>query len=391
MNTETDKILIVDDNPRNVEVAAQLLSGHNYNVEFASNGEEALEWARNEIFDLILMDVMMPGMDGFETSFRIKEMAENQDVPIIFLTAKTDTASLTKAFQSGGQDYISKPFRPDELMARVSAHVELRRRRRELLEMNEMLEEKVRERTRELREANIKLEKAMKELETLDQAKTNFLHMASHEIRTPLNGILGGLELLKTSHLLKDFATYVDILDKSAQRLEHFSVLSLYISELQTKGESMFNRQEQALANSIQNFIRKYSSERKLKRNRLTMNADEKEIKVLTDIKYFYRVLEIIIDNALNFSPKNGVVEINITEEEGAYACIIKDKGPGFPESMLAETFSNFIPGIIHHDMHTGLNLQYAYMIMRTLRGDLQIGNDPNGGAVVKLIFMESA
>ena len=67
------------------------------------------------------------------------------------------------------------------------------------------------------------------------------------------------------------------------------------------------------------------------------------------------------------------------------------DNGPGFPKTMMAETFSNFIPGIIHHDMHTGLNLQYAYMIMRILRGDLQISNDPEGGAVVKLIFMESA
>lgn len=388
MQTETDKILIVDDNPRNVEVAAQLLSGHNYDVEFATNGEEALEWTKNEMFDLILMDVMMPGMDGFETSSRIKEMKEHEDVPIIFLTAKTDTGSLTKAFKSGGQDYISKPFRPDELMARVSAHVELRRRRRELQELNEHLEEKVRERTRELEEANRKLEKAMKELETLDNAKTNFLHMASHEIRTPLNGILGGLELIKNSRLLEDFASYIELLDMSAQRLEHFSFLSLHISEIQTNGKSLFELKTYPLTKAIREFISEYFSEKNSASKRLILNAPEKEIKATIDLKYFSKVMEIVIDNALNFSPPKGLINIEVEKENGVPVCIIKDTGPGFPESMLAETFSNFIPGIIHQDMHTGLNLQYAYTIMRTFDGDLQINNDP--GAVVKLIFQPS-
>lgn len=388
MRTETDKILIVDDNPRNVEVAAQLLSGKNYDVEFATNGEEALEWTRNVIFDLILMDVMMPGMDGFETSSRIKKMKEHEDVPIIFLTAKTDTGSLTKAFRSGGQDYISKPFRPDELMARVSAHVELRRRRRELQELNEHLEQKVRERTKELEEANRKLEKAMKELETLDKAKTNFLHMASHEIRTPLNGILGGLELIKNSKLLEDFSSYVELLDMSAQRLEHFSYLSLHISEIQTKGKLLLKLKTSSLTEAVQKFISEYSSGKKSISKRLILSTPEREIKAKIDPEYFSKVLEIVVDNALNFSPKKGLVNIEIKEEDGLPVCIIKDLGPGFPETMLAETFSNFIPGIIHQDMHTGLNLQYAYLIMKTLDGDLQISNDH--GAVVKLIFSPS-
>ena len=383
MEIETDKILIVDDNPRNVEVAAQLLSGHNYEVEFATNGEEALEWVKNQIFDLILMDVMMPGMDGFETSYRIKEMKENQDVPIIFLTAKTDTGSLTKAFKSGGQDYISKPFRPDELMARVSAHVELRRKRRQLQELNVHLEEKVKERTHELRDANIQLNKALKELETLDKAKTNFLHMASHEIRTPLNGILGGLDLLKNSKLLDDFASYVELLDMSAQRLEHFSMLSLFISEVQTKGQSMFNLKKSSLANAIQEFISGHFSEK----NNLILNTPKGDIKALLDTKQFSKVLKIVIDNALNFSPKDEPVTIEIKEENDHPVCLIKDKGPGFPKTMLAETFSNFIPGIIHQDMHTGLNLQYAYMLMQTPGGGLQISNDKKGGAIVKLVF----
>jgi len=179
-NKDGATILIVDDNPSNVEIAASLLSGEQYNVEFALSGEEALQWVSLASFDLILMDIMMPGLDGYETSQRIKEVEAYKDVPIIFLTAKTDTESLNKAFDAGGVDYLTKPFRPEELLARVATHVALKKSKEALNEWNQQLEEKVKARTKELEASNAKLAIAVKDLEKLDFAKTEFLHMVSH-------------------------------------------------------------------------------------------------------------------------------------------------------------------------------------------------------------------
>ena len=138
-------ILIVDDVVENIQVAMNILKEDNYNFSFATNGEEALKLLKNNDFDLVLLDIMMPVMDGFEVMRRIKEDPRISDIPVIFLTAKTDIDSITKAFRLGAVDYITKPFHAEELLARVRTHLELYRARK-ILEMNNLsLEIKVKE------------------------------------------------------------------------------------------------------------------------------------------------------------------------------------------------------------------------------------------------------
>jgi len=118
-------VLIVDDVVENIQVAMNVLKEENYNLSFALNGQEALDLIENTAFDLILLDIMMPIMDGFEVCKRLKESEATQEIPIIFLTAKTNIESIAEGFQLGGVDYIAKPFNPEELIARTQTHLEL--------------------------------------------------------------------------------------------------------------------------------------------------------------------------------------------------------------------------------------------------------------------------
>ena len=131
-DTGAAMILIVDDNPKNLQVLGNYLQLEDFLVEFAMNGESALDWIRRVEFDLILLDIMMPGMDGFEVCKIIKNVPLNQNTPVIFLTAKIDTDSIVNAFDLGAVDYVIKPFKQKELIARVKTQIEIKRGRDEI-------------------------------------------------------------------------------------------------------------------------------------------------------------------------------------------------------------------------------------------------------------------
>ena len=129
-------ILIVDDVIENIQVAMNILKEDNYEFSFAKNGENALELMRDNSFDLILLDIMMPGIDGYEVCRQIKKEPALADIPVIFLTAKADTDSMSKGFDLGGVDYIVKPFHASELLSRVKTHLELFKAKQILKENN---------------------------------------------------------------------------------------------------------------------------------------------------------------------------------------------------------------------------------------------------------------
>src|SRR6056297_3538023 len=142
MQTHSQKILIVDDNPSNIQLLGTILNANQYTAEFATSGADALEWLNNESFDLVLLDIMMPGMDGYEVCRKIKADKETAHIPVIFITAKQDTDSIVKGFDVGAVDYISKPFEERELLARLAFHLELLYARRQLEKLNNELQEK---------------------------------------------------------------------------------------------------------------------------------------------------------------------------------------------------------------------------------------------------------
>jgi diguanylate cyclase (GGDEF)-like protein len=153
------KILIVDDVPKNIQVAASILQNDTYQIAFAQDGPTALVQVESNRFDLILLDIMMPQMDGYEVCRRIRNRPDNRDTPIIFLTAKNDTDSVVKGFAMGAMDYLSKPFNGAELQARVKTHLELYRSRKAIEEVNRRLRLEMTERIKTEEELKLSKEK----------------------------------------------------------------------------------------------------------------------------------------------------------------------------------------------------------------------------------------
>jgi diguanylate cyclase (GGDEF)-like protein len=174
-------LLIVDDTPENIDLVVSMLSGQSLNIMAATSGERALELVGRKVPDLILLDVMMPGLDGFETCRRLRQMPALADVSVIFVTAKID--DVAQGFAVGGVDYVTKPVRADELRARVSHHLERRRLTQQLQHLNTQLELRVRERTQELVQANRQLREEINERRFMQDRLT---YLATHDFVTRL-------------------------------------------------------------------------------------------------------------------------------------------------------------------------------------------------------------
>lgn len=136
-------ILLVDDNPQNLQVLGKLLQEEKYKIEFAVNGESALDWLKTRHFDLILLDINMPGMNGFEVCRIIRRDKEIHDIPIIFLSAECERESILKGFEVGAQDFVIKPFDSRELLARVKTQLDLKSKTEKLEKVNEWLARKI--------------------------------------------------------------------------------------------------------------------------------------------------------------------------------------------------------------------------------------------------------
>ena len=187
-------VLVVDDNLVNLHTSTSILEGAGYTVITGINSDEALEMINNQSPDIILLDVMMPGMDGFSLCRKLKKDPKFSYIPIIFLTSLSQKEDIIEGFNAGGNDYITKPFNQQELLARVRNHLHM---------YDVLLENK---RLSELSEA-------------ASRSKTEFLASMSHEIRTPLNSIIGMAEVLSGTELTPEQHKYVQISRSAGESL----------------------------------------------------------------------------------------------------------------------------------------------------------------------------
>jgi two-component system sensor histidine kinase/response regulator len=379
-------ILMVDDNPKNLQLLGSTLRNDGYQLEFATSGPTALAWVDKKQFDLILLDIMMPDMSGFEVCAQLRKNKKMDDVPVIFLTAKTEKESIVQGFKLGAQDYVTKPFDTSELLARVRTHLELRYNKEQLKNINLILEDKVKERTNELRIANEHLQKANEDLILLDNAKSDFLHIISHEIRTPLNGIKGSLEIIKEYSLTESVQKLFNILDLSVSRLENFSITALKITQLKM-GNYKMDVQSLPFGLLINTILTKASQKLVQKSLQIVKSIHNDNDVIMGDFELLTTCLTAIIDNAIKYSNSHGTITVSSKASNQNYLIEVADEGSGFSQKALNNLFKLFSPGEKHINENEGIELALAKLIMEAHSGEIEATNLETGGALVRLTF----
>jgi len=391
--TEKPEILIVDDISENLQLLSSLLFGRNFNISIATNGKQALEIAQLKPFDLILLGISMPEMDGFEVCQILKKDEKNKDIPIIFLTARTDIESVTKGFQLGGQDYVTKPFNPQELLARVNTHIELKKNRDLLKSINKVLEDRVAKRTEQLQQANAQLESlnadlvsANEKLSKLDKAKNDFLLLVNHELRTPLHGISGFTRILQHSLKQTEYVEFIELITKSTERLIRLSESALLITSL--RADHYKAKHVMVAMDSLVDSVLIHLEEKLDEKNITVVKTIQPETVLNTDMTLLKSCLQIIVENAVRYSPDDSSIEILVTTDDKFCTLEVVDSGKGFSREVLGTLFNFFATDDVEHESDGfGLGLATAKLIMDTLNGQIIASNTVDKGASMKLIF----
>lgn len=382
------KVLIVDDNGKNIQLLGNLLLEAGYIVEYAFNGQLALQWLERSDFDAILLDIMMPDMDGFETCARIKQIPERMNIPVIFITARDDTDSITKAFKVGGVDYLSKPFNQDELLARLATHVELKTNREKLIDTTHWLAEEVRQKTTEIQQAKEELEEAYNELKLLDLAQNEFLKSISHEIRTPLNGIVGSLSLLEGFKDSEEMNEVISLLKKSVQKLEKYSYTALQIAFLRLRGVEKQEFIDVNISAIIKNCVGTYLTQAKEKGLIIRYKTNATGVVIKGDYDLLVMAINALIESSIVFSHE-GIIDVSISDSTDGVWCTITDEGTPFTDDTPVYMFDSMNSKGWIHDRNTCLELHLAQIILLSHGGTLLFRNIENAPGTITSFFLK--
>ena len=361
-------ILVVDDTPDNLALMSSLLKD-DYRVKIANNGEKALKIAGSDTPpDLILLDIMMPGMDGYEVCQRLKGNPKTKHIPVIFLTAKVEVEDEKKGLELGAVDYVTKPISPPIIMARVRNHLALKA-------MTDSLQSK-----------NIELENARYVAEKANLAKSEFLSSMSHELRSPLNAILGFGQLLESDsppptasqqesiaqilkagwHLLKLVNEILDLAKVESGQVP-LSQEPVSLSEILLECQSMVDPQVQ---------------QRGLK---MILPDCNRPYFVLADRTRLKQVLLNLFSNAIKYNRKQGTIEVQCVETlPGRIRVSIRDTGEGLHPEQLAQLFQAFnrLGQEAGGEEGTGIGLVVAKQLVELMGGAIGVESTFGAGSL---------
>ncbi len=339
-------ILLVDDKPANLVALGAVLDSLGVRLVEAHSGAEAIELVSRESFAVVLLDVQMPQMDGFEAARRIRGTATGVEVPIIFLTAlHGDELYARKGYASGAADYITKPFEPEVLRARVKAFVDLFHQR-ERLRVQE-----VGERTRERDEALEKLaelleseREARREAESANRAKDEFLATVSHELRTPLNAILGWSLIAQRRGVSGDVAKALSIIERNARAQMRI------VEDVLDVGRSLGgNLRLELAATSVEESIAEamlaVRPAADAKGVRLDAAVEASVGIISADPQRLQQIVWNLVSNAIKFTPSGGHVEVRAERSPSGVVICVRDDGDGIPAELLPFVFEAFRQG----------------------------------------------
>jgi two-component system, sensor histidine kinase and response regulator len=377
-------IMIVDDNPANLRLLEDMLLQQGFEARSFPLGRLALAAAARNPPCLILLDINMPEMNGYELCERLRSTAGLSDIPIIFLSALNETQDKIKAFQSGAVDYISKPFQLEEVHARVETHLKLHRLQRAMKLQNERLEEAVAARTRELVDAN-------KRLTILDDSKNEFLTLISHELRTPLNGLLGVGELiLDGMPPTKENNELKALFEESRRRILSMLGDALLLAEIDVNGEQ-FSSAPVPLSAALSTAIAR-STEFAVSRD-VTLPAPSTDPDlVLGDCGLLVKALHALLETAIKFSQKGQTVQIVRQVSAESVVLLIESHGKTIPSAVISNFFDLFAVGEAStHGGDLGLGPAVASRILSLFGASVSVANrDPSGIRLTLLLKLAS-
>jgi signal transduction histidine kinase len=367
-NRNIPNILVVDDVPANLKLLDDILKSEGYKTRPVLSGELALRAAEKEKPDLVLLDIMMPDIDGFEVCRRLKENPDLKDIPVIFISAIGETANVVTAFNYGGVDYINKPFQAEEVIARVKTHLKLRFQSQELLELNERLKQQT------------------KELEELNATKDKFFTIIAHDLKSPFNSIMGFSEMLveqvrdKTYDGIEQYANI--ILDSSQRALD--LLMNLMDWARSQTGKMEFIPEYFELVNFIKDITSLFEDIAGQKsiiiKKDLPLNAP-----VFADHAMISTVIRNLISNAIKFTKPGGEITISAIEKPDQLIIMVKDSGIGISNDRieklfrLDETYST--PGT-KDEKGTGLGLILCKEFIEKHGGKIWVESTPGEGSI---------
>ena len=345
-------ILVVDDELSGAEALSLLLQDAGYETVVAHSGPEALTLAQKTPPDLVLLDVRMPSMDGFETCERLHRLPGLADIPVIFLTGSSERAGIVRAFASGARDYVTKPFLLEELLARVRTHADLKLSRDRLGQM-------------------------LKDREEITS-------VVAHDLKNPLTCILFAAEFLKRPNRKteRDEELVAEILDNARSTLE-------FIQRFLARGAEGKRLREFAarrvnLLELGQSAVKSQRIASEARDVRLEVTGVEAEALVDPDITR--NVLQNLIANAIQYSPKGEIIEIAVSRMPTGFAqCRVMDRGPGIAEADRTKLFTRFLSVASPSERSqysSGLGLAIAKHDVTQMGGYLWYESREGGGSV---------
>ena len=362
INPAEFKLLVVDDVQTNVLLLKALLGKEGYGILVANNGQEALEVIRNENPDLILLDVMMPGMDGCEVAERLKSEEFRCEIPIIFMTALDDTQSIVNGFKLGVGDFISKPFRNEELMVRIKLQLSLVAARRIIEEKNEELRKTI-------------------------AGRDKMYSVIAHDLRSPmasmkmlLNTIMMSVEKDKID---PDIFDMLEMSNKTSE--EVFSLLDNLLKWTKSQlGKLTVIPQKLDISGLADGVVEVMNSVAEVKHIKL-IRTDHESFFVYVDIEMIKSILRNLISNAVKFSNPDSEIKVGIKAEDGKVIVSVTDSGKGIKKEdqhKLLKDSTHFTTYGTNSEEGSGLGLLLCRYFARNNGGELWSESEENLGSV---------
>ena len=372
--TGNGNILVVDDTPQTLQLLVAILSGANYTVRPADSGALALASVLAYPPELVLLDVNMPEMSGFEVCRQLKQNPATQAIPVVFLSGLTDLDDRVQGFQLGAVDFVAKPFQRDELLARVSTHLQLARLQKDL--------------TSEVAKQTRDLQGAYQELAKASRLKDEFLSTMSHELRTPLTAVIGMAQILHAGAygpLNREQAEAIEVVEGSGRKL--LQMINDILDYIQVDAGKVELQLAECpiveLVNAVLENVRSKAAEKHIE---LSCRFYQQKSLLWLDVRHMRRVLLILLDNAVKFTSSGGNVGIIVRNSivQHRIEFEVWDGGPGIAEADLPKLFKPFLQldgGLNRSHEGSGLGLALAGKLARLLGGEIRVTSQLNAGS----------